>query len=206
MLHRKRLLGLLCSPLLLVAALAAFGATANAAQAVPCQVEVVTTNACGGGGGGGGGGGSGVDPLPGTPHYAIHAVWFHCIDTTGSTQIGSDETKYSFTSIDGQAVSRATWERFGNVDSGDSEYFGSGSPKELSRVGGSIAPLNLAVDAVELDSWPDSNDTIGHLDLTWSPAELTQSVPSVGMSFVQSVTFTGDSSNYVLYLTVTRVS
>jgi hypothetical protein len=144
--------------------------------------------------------------LPGTPHYAIHAVWFHCVDTTGSTQIGSDEVEYAFNSIDGQAVHRETWQRFGNVDSGDTEYFGFGSPKEVSRVGGSVAPLHLAVDARELDSWPDSNDTIGHRDLTWTPAELTQAVPNIGMSVTEVVTFTGDSSNYVLYLTVTRVS
>jgi hypothetical protein len=206
MLHRNRLLGLLCSPLLLMAGLAAFAATAPAAQAAPCQVNVVTTNACGGGGGGGGG--SGVDPLPGTPHYAIHAVYVHCIDTTGSTQIGSDETQFTFTAIDGQAVRSVNLQRLGNIDSGDTEYFGFvfGAPRELSRIGGSVAPLNLAIDVVELDSWPDSNDTIGHRDLTWSPAELAQAVPNVGMSFVQPLTFTGDSSNYVLYLTVTRVS
>jgi hypothetical protein len=192
----------------MVAGLAAFTSTAPAAQAAPCQVNVVITNACGGGGGGGGGGGSGVDPLPGTPHYAIHAVRFHCIDTTGSTQIGSDEIEFSFNTIDGQAVHRPTLRRFGNVDSGDSEFFGLeyGTSQELSRVGGSIAPLNLAIDVVEKDSWPDSNDTIGHRDLTWSPADLTQALPNVGMGITQVVTFTGDSSNYVLYLTVTRVS
>jgi hypothetical protein len=71
---------------------------------------------------------------------------------------------------------------------------------------GSVAPLNLATNVIESDSWPDYDDTIGHSDLTWSAAQLAQAVPNVGMTTLQTVTFNGDFSNYVLYLSITRVS
>jgi hypothetical protein len=206
MLYGKRLIGLVCSLLLLGAGLTLVTATAPVAQAATC-VPQLAANAlpCGGGGGGGGGGGSGVDPLPGTPRYALEAVWFQCVDETGQTQIGSDETRFSFNAIDGQGVRTQRSETFDDVDSGVSFDFHP-SFRQLAPAGGSIAPLSLAINITEIDSWPDYDDTIGHSDLAWSGAELAQAVPNVGMSTVRPVTFTGDSSNYVVYLVITRVS
>jgi hypothetical protein len=200
----KRLLGLLFS----LSALASGSAVVLAAPAahaiIPCDESCGGGGGGGGGGSGGGGGGVGVDPLPG-PRYVVEAVWFQCLDETGETSVGSDETRFTFDSTDAEGTHVHTSQFFDDVDTTEHRYFDS-SPRVLSPSGGSPAPITLATLVMEEDTWPDSDDTIGHSTITFSPAELEQADPYVGMSTVRTLTFTGDFSNYELYLTVTRVA
>ena len=199
----KRLLGLFFSLSAVATASAVSLAVPSAHAFIPCD------ESCGGGGGGGGGtggggGGSGVDPLPG-PRYAVEAVWFQCLDETGETSVGSDETRFTFDSTDAEGTRIHTSQFFDDVDTTESRVFDS-SAGRLSPANGSPAPITLRTLVMEEDSWPDSDDTIGHSDTTFTAADLQQSVPDVGMATVRTLNFTGDDSNYVVYLTISRIS
>jgi hypothetical protein len=199
----KRFLGLVFSLSALATASGVALAGPGAHAFIPCDAS------CGGGGGGGGGtgtggGGSGVDPLPG-PRYAVEAVWFQCLDETGETSVGSDETRFTFDTTDAEGTRIHRSQFFDDVDTTESRLFDS-SNSQLSPSGGSPAPITVRSLAVEEDSWPDSDDTIGRSDTTFSAAELAQADPVVGMSTVRTLTYSGDFSSYELYLKVTRIA
>ena len=80
------------------------------------------------------------------PRYKVKAVSFHVNDETGADWAGSDEPYWIFSSVGVPGTARTTASHvFGNVDSGDTESFGSSEGCIYQSCSGGTAPAGIGI-------------------------------------------------------------
>jgi hypothetical protein len=95
---------------------------------------------------------AGCSPPPlGEPRYKLEAINFTADDESGIDWLGSDEPVFVFTSEDGHGNSTTASQKFGDVDSGETFSFTTGSCLVTSCATGVAAPLALTTQLVESD-------------------------------------------------------
>jgi hypothetical protein len=135
------------------------------------------------------------------PKYLVQADWMFCNSETGLYNwTGSDEPRFDFVGLDEAGHQTVTSKQFGDVDSGESRFFG---PMDVSVP--MSGPFSLSVTLREIDSGTP-NELLGHKDVFFAAWEFASATPTVGSTYTDSVRFEGDDGVYTLYLRTTRVS
>jgi hypothetical protein len=80
------------------------------------------------------------------PRYQVKAVSFHANDETGTDWLGSDEPYWIFNSVGVEGTSHTTASHvFGDIDTGDTAYFGSIEGCIYLHCSGGAAPLGMGI-------------------------------------------------------------
>jgi hypothetical protein len=134
--------------------------------------------------------------------WVVQADWMFCNDETGEWDwTGSDEARWDFVSTDGTGNQFVWAKSFGDVDTGESRFFG---PRDLTAP--TAGPVTLSASLREMDDGTP-NELLGEKTVSWTPAQLDGIASTPGSVGTQTWTFSGvDASTYTLHLRVVRTA
>ena len=134
--------------------------------------------------------------------WVIQADRMFCNDETGEWDwTGSDEAQWDFVSTDGTGNQVVWGKYFGDVDTGESKFFG---PHDLNAP--TAGPITVSASLREMDDGTP-NELLGEKTVTWTADQLDAIASTPGAVGTQTWTFSGvDASTYTLHLRVVRTA
>jgi CARDB protein len=141
---------------------------------------------------------------PTQPRYRVNAVKFTAVDESGIDWTGSDEPYFKFKSI-GADGAQHSWQShvFGDIDTGDTAYFGVEGCIHLTCAGGA-APNGISFSILALEDDFGAEDLIGSQTYVYDPAFLASKL-TVASTFEDVRVYSNGDAVYAVTVLVRRV-